>query len=136
MRSLFLLCLAVILVSLYAKNQEITPNDLGITSTSCADTHCLSLDSMELWFQLQPVCHASTSSTSASSLYSSSSTDDSWKFSAHTTGLVCAAVSILGLVAGRWAGFKYFSSQSFDYDLVPNDDKYMSGGKSSSGYYH
>ena len=135
MRFFFLLFVAI-LGTLYAKNQEITPNDLGITSTTCADTHCLSLDSMELWFQLQPICHTSASSTSASALYSTTSSDSSWKFSAHTTGLVCAAVSILGLIAGRYAGYKYFTSQSFDYDLVPNDDKYMNAAKNPNGFYH
>lgn len=97
-----------------SKNEEIAPNELGITSSSCALYYCKHLDSLELWQSLEEVCYndyfdevlamATTVEPSFSTQHYVN--NNALYFSAEFTGFICALVSIIGILSGR----HYYSS--------------------------
>jgi hypothetical protein len=121
-----------------AKNQEIAANDLGITSINCAAEHCDNKDSLDLWLQLQFICHLKKSSSF--SLTDNSNIEiavvKSRQFNSFVIGLICSLVSITGLIVGYFIGCRFFpnnSQRSNIYNSIPSTDEldYMPNYKTS-----
>ena len=101
----FFVLLQLFGIVLSNSNDPIEANDLGNTSRDCVAKYCPSFNSVDFWYDIKTVCYTDTSVKALSQILEEeedATTEDveSTHFTPHQVGLLCATVTVIGLVAG------------------------------------
>ena len=101
-----------------SKNEEIAPNRLGNAATVCSARLCPHYSSLDMWINIRSICYNEFEVSQLSEVHksqiqtrneeldylTSNNNSDFFQYSPHQLGMLAALMSVLGLVAGYFAG--------------------------------